>query len=99
VGGGRKGVLDMLELACARGQMGPLGVKTPVALGSTKRAGNGGNKTQVALHLVNQLPKPPPGHSYHVFLDNLFASIKMVEYARSIGIVVTGTCRDTGGII
>jgi hypothetical protein len=28
VGGGRKGVLDMLELACARGQMGPLGVKT-----------------------------------------------------------------------
>jgi hypothetical protein len=39
------------------------------------------------------------GCHYHVFLDNLFISIKMVEYARSIGIIVTGTCRDTGGVI
>ena len=79
---------------------GPVGIRTPVALSGTKKARNGGNKTQVvALHLIKRLPKPPLGCSYHVFLDNLFASIKMVEYARSIGIVVTGTCRDTGGII
>jgi hypothetical protein len=79
---------------------GPVGIKTPFELGGTKRAGNGGNKTQaVALHLINRLPKPPLGCSYHVFLDNLFVSTKMVEYARSIGIAVTGTCRDTGGVI
>jgi hypothetical protein len=26
-------------------------------------------------------------------------STKIVEYTRSIGITVTGTCRDTGGVI
>ncbi len=79
---------------------GPVGVETPRELRGTIKEGKGGNKTQVvALHLISRLPKPPAGYSYYVFLDNLFVSTKMVEYARSIGIAVTGTCRDTGGVI
>jgi hypothetical protein len=49
--------------------------------------------------LINKLPKPPLGSGYHVFLDNLFISTRFVEYARSQGIGVTGTCRDNGGVI
>ena len=79
---------------------GPVGVKTPRELGGTIRAGNGGNKTQaVVLHLIGRLQKPSPGFTYHVFLDNLFVSTKFVEYARTQGIAITGTCRDTGGVI
>ncbi len=78
---------------------GPVGVKTPRELGGTIKAGNGGNKTQaVVLHLIKQLPSPPKGCGYHVFLDNLFVSTRFVEYARSQGVGVTGTCRDIGGI-
>ncbi len=78
---------------------GPIGVRTPKELSGTIRAGNGGNKTQaVVLHLIKRLPKPPRGSGYHVFLDNLFVSTRFVEYARSQGVGVTGTCRDKGGI-
>jgi hypothetical protein len=64
-----------------------------------EKNGNRGNKTQaVVLHLINRLPKPPQGSGYHVFLDNLFISTRFVEYARSQGVGVTGTCRDKGGI-
>jgi len=78
---------------------GPVGVKTPKELGGTIRDGNRGNKTQaVVLHLINRLPKPPQGSGYHVFLDNLFVSTRFVEYARSQGIGITGTCRERGGI-
>ena len=63
---------------------GPVNVKTPQELGGTKKAGNGGNKTQaVVLHLIKQLSEPPKGSSYHVFLDNLFISTRFVKYARS----------------
>ncbi len=83
-----------------RDKKGPVDIKTPFKLGGTKKAGNGGNKTQaVALHLIKRLPKPPPGYSYHVFLNNLFVFTKMVKYARFIGIAVIGTCRDIGGVI
>jgi hypothetical protein len=79
---------------------GPLGVKTPYKLGSTKKARNGGNKTQVvALHLVSRLLKPPKDCRYHLFLDNLFVSTKMVKYARSLSIAITSTCKDIGGIV
>jgi hypothetical protein len=79
---------------------GPVGVRIPRELGGTKKAGNGGNKTQaVVLHLLKRLPKPPKGTGYHVFLNNLFVSNRFIEYARSQGIAVTGTCRDTGGVI
>ena len=79
---------------------GPVGVRTPVALGGTKRDGNKGNKTQaVVLHLINQLPKPPEGSGYHLFLDNLFVSTRFVEYARSQDVAVTGTCRTDAGVI
>jgi hypothetical protein len=79
---------------------GPVGVRTPRELGGTIKAGKGGNKTQaVVLHLIGRLPKPPTGLGYHVFLDNLFVSTKLVEYARAQGIGVTGTCRDNGGVI
>ena len=79
---------------------GPVGVRTPRELGGTKKARNGRNKTQaVVLHLLKRLPKPPEGSGYHVFLDNLFVSTRFIEYARSQGIAVTGTCRETGGVI
>jgi hypothetical protein len=79
---------------------GPVGVRTPRELGGTIKAGNGGNKTQaVVLHLIKQLPSPPKGSGYHVFLDNLFVSTRFVEYARSQGVGVTGTCRDKSGIM
>jgi hypothetical protein len=75
-------------------------VRTPRELGGTVKAGNGGNKTQaVVLHLINKLPKPPKGSGYHVFLDNLFISTRFVKYARSLGIGITGTCRDNAGVI
>jgi Transposase IS4 len=79
---------------------GPVGVRTPRELGGTIKAGNGGNKTQaVVLHLIKQLPSPLKGSGYHVFLDNLFVSTRFVEYARSQGVGVTGTCRDKSGIM
>jgi hypothetical protein len=78
---------------------GPVGVRTPRELGGTIRDGNGGNKTQaVVLHLIKRLPIPPQQCGYHVFLDNLFVSTRFVEYARSLGIGVTGTCRDKAGV-
>jgi hypothetical protein len=79
---------------------GPLGVRTPRELGGTIKAGNGGNKTQaVVLHLIKRLPKPPEGSGYHVYLDNLFISTRFVQYARTQGVAITGTCRTTGGVI
>ena len=79
---------------------GPLGIRTPRELGGTIKAGNGGNKTQaVVLHLIKRLPKPPKGSGYHVYLDNLFVSTRFVQYARSQGVAITGTCRTTGGVI
>jgi hypothetical protein len=79
---------------------GPVGVRTPRELGGTIKAGNGGNKTQaVVLHLIKRLPKLPKGSGYHVYLDNLFVSTRFVQYARSQGVAITGTCRTTGGVI
>jgi hypothetical protein len=58
---------------------GPLGIKTPRELGGTIKARKGGNKTQaVVLHLIKRLLKPPKGLGYHVYLDNLFVSTRMV---------------------
>jgi hypothetical protein len=63
---------------------GPVRVRTPRELGGTIKAGKRGNKTQaVVLHLIGRLPKPPTGSGYHVFLDNLFVSTKLIEYARA----------------
>ncbi len=77
-----------------------MGVRTPRELGGTKKEGNRGNKTQVVvLHLINRLPKPPKGSGYHVYLDNLFVSTRFVQYARSQGVVITGTCRTDAGVI
>ena len=79
---------------------GPVGVRTPRELGGTIKAGKGGNKTQaVVLHLIRQLPKPPRGSGYHIFLNNLFISIKLVEYTRAQGIGITGIYRDNRGVI
>jgi hypothetical protein len=79
---------------------GPVGVRTPRELGGTIKAGNGGNKTQaVVLHLIKRLPKPPKWSGYHVYLDNLFVSTRFVQYARSQGVAITGTCRTTSGVI
>jgi hypothetical protein len=63
---------------------GPVGVKILHELGGTIRAGNSSNKTQaVVLHLIKRLPRLPVGSGYHVYLDNLFVSMRMVGYARS----------------
>jgi hypothetical protein len=78
---------------------GPLGVKTPVQLGGTKN-GKGGNKTQaVVVHLMKRLPPPPHGHQYHVYLDNLFTSERLLELLRTEGIAATGTCRTNAGVL
>jgi hypothetical protein len=75
-------------------------IRTPRELRGIIKAGNRGNKTQaVALYLIRRLLKPPIGHNYHVFLNNLFISTRIVKYARSLGIAVTGTYRDIGGVI
>jgi hypothetical protein len=79
---------------------GPVGVRTPRELRGTIKAENGRNKTQaVVLHLLKRPPKPPEGSGYHVYFNNLLVSTQFIEYARSQGTAVTGTCRDTGGVI
>jgi hypothetical protein len=77
-----------------------VGVRTSRELGGIIKAGNRGNKTQVVvLYLIKRLPKPPEGSGYHVYLNNLFISTCFIQYARSQGIIITGTCRTTGRII
>ena len=72
-----------------------MGVKTPIDLGGSA-TGKGGNKTQaVVLHLLEQLPPA----RYHVYLDNLFTSYRLMEVLRSRGFGATGTCRTNSGII
>jgi hypothetical protein len=69
-------------------KFGPVGVIVPPELGS--------NKTQaVVLHLLRQLPPA----RYHVTLDNLFTSHKLMEVLRSYGFGATGTCRTNAGVI
>lgn len=74
---------------------GPIGIKTPRELGGTKN-GKGGNKTQaVVVYLLDQLPPA----RYHVYLDNLFTSTKLLELLRSKGYAATGTCRTNSGVL
>jgi hypothetical protein len=55
-----------------------------------------GNKTQaMVLHLLEKLPPA----SYHVTLDNLFVSNKLLEVLRSKGFAATGTCRTNASVI
>lgn len=76
---------------------GPIGIKTPRELGGTKN-GKGGNKTQaVVIHLLDLLP--PSLAPYHVYLDNLFTSTKLLEMLRKKGYTATGTCRTTSGVL
>jgi hypothetical protein len=78
----------------------PLRIKTSRELKGTIKAGKGGNKTQaIVLHLIKRLPKPPKGSGYHVFLNNLFVSTRLVKYACSQGVGITGTYKDTKGVI
>jgi hypothetical protein len=49
----------------------------------------------VVLHLLEKLPPA----SYHVTLDNLFVSNKLLEVLRSRGFAATGTCRTNAGVI
>ena len=63
---------------------GPVRVRTPKELRGTIKARKGGNKTQaIVLHLIGRLLKPLTGLGYHVFLNNLFVSTKLVKYARA----------------
>jgi len=64
------------------------------------KLGKDEKKTQaVAIKLIQSLPSHPEGSSYHVFVDNLSISNKFVEYARKLGIGITGTCRNNAGMV
>jgi hypothetical protein len=77
-----------------------LGVYTLRELGGTIKAGNRGNKIQVVvLYLIKRLPKPPEGSGYYIYLNNLFISTRFIQYARTQGVAITGTCRITGRVI
>ena len=68
---------------------------TPRELGGTKQ-GKGGNKTQaIVVKLMKQLPRI----NYHLWVDNLFTSIRFLEYMRTLGYGVIGTVRLNGGIL
>jgi hypothetical protein len=92
---GQRGFLSNWSWHAPGKKNGPIGVKVPVELGGSK-AGKGGNKTQaVVLHLLDQLPRA----RYHVYLDNLFTSTKLLEVLRTHGYGATGTCRTNAGVI
>lgn len=79
---------------------GPVDTRTPVSLGGTKKAGNGGNKSQaVALKMAKTLPDQK-SNKYHLFMDNLFMSTNFAEVLRKEGFGCTGTANLKGsGII
>jgi hypothetical protein len=75
---------------------GPVGVKTPVKLGSTRREGKGSNKTQaVALLLLERLLKKP----YYLWIDNLFTLTRFLELLRKRVYGGTGTCRTNSEVL
>jgi hypothetical protein len=49
----------------------------------------------VVVHLLDQLPRA----RYHVYLDNLFTSTKLLELLRSKGYAAIGTCRTNSGVL
>ena len=49
----------------------------------------------MVLHLLDRLPCA----RYHVYLDNLFTSVKLLELLRIRGYGATGTCRTNSGVI
>jgi hypothetical protein len=70
-------------------------VVTPIELGGSK-TGKGRNKTQeVVLHLLDRLPPA----RYHIYLDNLFTSVKLLELLRVRVYNTIGTCRINSGVI
>jgi hypothetical protein len=76
-------------------KFGPVNVKVPRALRGSA-SGKGENKTQATvLHLLQQLPPA----RYHVILDNLFTSHKLMEVLRSHGFGATSTCRTNAEVI
>ena len=75
---------------------GPVGVRTPRELGGSLCKGKGGNKTQaVAYELLRRLPR----QGYHVYIDNLFTSMRFLEFLRKHGYGATGTCRTNSGVL
>ena len=67
-----------------RDKNGLVGVHILRELRGTIKAKKGENKIQaIVLHLIRQLLKPLIRSRYYVFLDNLFVSTKLVEYARA----------------
>lgn len=100
MGSRAEGLLACLELAYSWDEKRAGGSTYSKRAWWNKKGGKGGKKAQaVVLHLLKRLPIPPLGSGYHVFLDNLFVSTRFIEYARSQGIAVTGTCHDSSGVI
>jgi len=61
------------------------------------------NCQAVVVYLTQLLPKPQqlPDQQprfYHLWLDNLFTSINLLRYLRSISVAATGTTRTNSGI-
>jgi hypothetical protein len=91
----QEGLLSQWSWHSPGKRKGPVDVPTPTELGVTK-IGKGGNKTQaVVLHLLERLPPA----RYHIFINKLFTSVKLLElfHARRFG--ATGTCRLNLGVI
>ena len=92
---GQRGFISQWVWYKPGNKFGPVGVETPIELRGSASS-KGGNKTQaVVLHLLEQLPPA----RYHVYLDNLFTSHKLMEVLRSRGFSATGICRTNSGVI
>jgi hypothetical protein len=92
---GQKGFLLKWNWHRPGAKFGPVNVKVLRAL---KRSASGkrGNKTQaIVLHLLQQLPPA----RYHVILDNLFTSHKLIKVLRSHGFEATGTYQTNTRVI
>ena len=81
--------------------------KSPVAAYNGKKTTNpkvpmelGMNKTAAVVpFLLESLPKLKKGLQYHVWLDNLFVSTKLLCYLRVLGYDAAGTANAKSGII
>jgi hypothetical protein len=84
-----------VELARSQQKNSPVRMKTPVELSGTKKQGRKGNKSQaIVLLLLEKLPRK----GYHIFLDTLFVSKRILESFRNRGFGATGTCRTNSGV-
>jgi hypothetical protein len=49
------------------------------------------------VYLLEQLPATK--HSYHIYIDNLFTSTKLLKLLQKRGFAAIGTCRTNAGVL